>query len=249
MKKLPIALQMYTLREQASKDFAGTLNEVARLGYDGVEFAGFGGLSASEVRKVLDDVGLRAASSHIPIPVLESDLEQVIEEQLLVGSKYIVCPYVPEEDRNEKYYIRLISLLNKAGERCSRTGITLCYHNHDFELDRMSDGRTALQMILEETNPDWVKAEFDVYWLTYANENPTEWLQKYGSRTPIVHLKDMTTDGERFFAELGTGGVDIESVLQQGVGSNIEWWIIEQDECRKNPIQSVAESLQYLKGK
>jgi sugar phosphate isomerase/epimerase len=141
----------------------------------------------------------------------------------------------------------LIELLNQFGETCSKEGLTLCYHNHDFELEKLSDGRTALEAILDDTNPDWVKAEFDIYWLTKAGQNPLDWIKRYENRTPLIHLKDMTTDSEQFFAELGTGGVDVEAVLQQGKDANVEWWVVEQDRSKRSPLESIEISMNFLK--
>jgi sugar phosphate isomerase/epimerase len=249
MKQIPIALQMYTLRNEAENDFTGTLEKVAQFGYEGVELAGYGDLTAKELKRVLDDLGLEAASSHIALSELRADAAKVIDDQKELGSSFVVCPYLQPEERTEKDYFRLIDDLNDIGEKCASEGISLCYHNHDFELKTLSNGRTALETILSETNPDWVKAEFDIYWLTFAGERPDKWLERYGDRSPLVHLKDMTTDGERFFAELGTGGVDLESVLESRNGGGIDWWIVEQDECSTSPLESVQRSLEYLKKK
>lgn len=246
---IPIAVQMYTLREESARDFVGTLKKVAELGFDGVEFAGYGGLTATEVKKVLDELGLKAAASHVPLEDLETNLDQVIEDQKLLGSKYVVCPYLLPERRTEQDYHDLILLLEQAGEKCRQKGITLCYHNHDFELERLSDGRIALDSIFEDTDAANVKAELDVYWLTKAGEKPVEWINRYRNRTPLVHLKDMTTDGEQYFAELGAGGVNIESVLNLGVEAGVEWWIVEQDFSRRTPLESIEISLNYLKEK
>lgn len=249
MKNIPVAVQMYTLREESEKDFAGTLKKVAELGFDGVEFAGYGGLSAKEVKALLDDLGLRAAASHVPLEQLENNLPQVIEDIKILGSKYIVCPYLMPDRRSEQDYQALITLLNQAGEACQREGITLCYHNHDFELARLSDGRMALEAIFDDTNIDNVKAEFDIYWLTKAGEKPIEWINRYKNRTPLIHLKDMTTDAEQFFAELGTGGVDLEAVLNMGEEAGVEWWVVEQDMSRRTPLESIEISINYLKSK
>lgn len=246
---IPIAVQMYTLREESDKDFVGTLKKVAELGFDGVEFAGYGGLSAKEVRLLLDDLGLKAAASHVPLEDLETNLEQVIEDQIQLGSKYVVCPYLLPERRTEQDYQALILFLEQAGAKCRQEGITLCYHNHDFELENLSDGRTALESIFEDTNPANVKAELDVYWLTKAGETPVEWMNRYRNRTPLIHLKDMTTDEEQYFAELGTGGVDIVSVINSGEDAGVEWWIVEQDFSRRTPFESIEISLNYLKEK
>lgn len=249
MKAIPVAVQMYTLREESEKDFAGTLKRVAELGFDGVEFAGYGGLSAIEVRALLDELGLIAASSHVPLDDLKTNLSQIIEFQKIIGSKYVVCPYLFPEQRSEEDYKALIDLLNEAGETCRREGITLCYHNHDFELDRLSDGRMALEAIFDDTQAENVKAEFDVYWLTKAGERPIDWIRRYDGRTPLVHLKDMTIDEEQFFAELGTGGVNLDEVLAIGEEANVDWWIVEQDVSRKTPFESIELSINYLKTK
>jgi sugar phosphate isomerase/epimerase len=247
MKQIPIALQMYTLRNEAVNDFKGTLDKVAQLGYEGVELAGYGDLTVKEIKQVLDDLGLKVASSHIALSELRADAAKIIDDQKELGSSFVVCPYLEPEERTEKDYFRLIDDLNEIGEKCADEGITLCYHNHEFELAALSNGRTALETILNETNPEWVKAEFDIYWLTFAGERPDEWLERYRDRSPLVHLKDMTSDGERFFAELGTGGVDLESVLEFGNRGSVEWWVVEQDETRNSPIESVKRSLEFLK--
>ncbi|WBL15822.1 MULTISPECIES: sugar phosphate isomerase/epimerase family protein [Sutcliffiella] len=235
---------MYTLRNELEADFVGTLKKVAQLGFDGVELAGYGGMSVTELKSLLDELGLQAPSSHVPLEQLEKNLDKVIEEQKILGSQYIVVPYIMPENQNEDYYYSLISFLKTANAKCNEQGLTLCYHNHDFELEKLSDGRKVLEAILEETS---VSTEFDVYWLTKAGEDPVDWLTRYRDRTPLVHLKDMTLDDERFFAELGTGGVNVESILQTGKEQNVKWWIVEQDESRRTPLESIEISINYLK--
>ncbi len=249
LKKKQIAVQMFTFREEAKNDFTGTLRKVANIGYDGVEFAGYGGLHAMELKNVLDDLGLKAASSHVRLPELENNLEREIETQLILGNKHIVLPFLPPERRNKEDYRNLIPFMNRVGERCHENGITFSYHNHDFELIPFDDGTKPLDYLLQETNPEWVQTELDVYWLTRIGENPVEWLKRYHNRTPLIHLKDMTTDGEKFFAELGTGGVDLEGVINQASQSNVEWWIVEQDRSKRSPFESVQISLDFLKNK
>lgn len=246
MNNIPVAVQLFTLREETEKDFASTLKKVAELGYDGVEFAGFGELSAKEVKALLDEYGLKASSSHVPLDRIQDDIENVIEEQKIIGSRYVVCPYILPEQRSEENYQALLQTLEKAEEACRKEGLTLCYHNHDFELEKMADGRTVLETILDETK---TAAEFDIYWLTKAGEQPAEWIKKYAGRTPLVHLKDMTTDDEQFFAELGTGGVDIGAVLETAEATNVEWWVVEQDMTKRTPFESIEMSLDYLKTK
>ncbi len=249
MSKIPVALQMFTLRNETEKDFVGTLKKVAELGYNGVEFAGYGGLSSKELKAVLDDLGLAAASSHVPLAQVRDGLSDVITYNQEIGNTNIVVPFLMPDERTDAHYKELVDTLNHAGEICHKEGMTLAYHNHDFELETLSNGKRALEFIFEETNPEWVQSEFDIYWLTKAGESPAEWLKRYNGRTPLVHIKDMTTDDEQFFAELGTGGVDLESVFALGDAQNVKWWVVEQDQSKRNPLESIEISINYLKEK
>ncbi|MFC4619039.1 sugar phosphate isomerase/epimerase family protein [Camelliibacillus cellulosilyticus] len=250
MKQIPVALQMYTLREEVHDDgLASVLKTVADIGYQGVEFAGYGDLTPEEAKKVLDDLGLKAASNHVPLDLLEKDLSAVIEAQHALESKHVVCPFLMPDKRTEEDYYHVIKILNEVGKTCKSEGLYLSYHNHDFELTRLSNGKTALATILDETNPEWVNAEFDIYWLTRAGEDPLEWIKRYPGRTPLVHLKDMTRDDEKYFAELGTGGVDVDHVLQEGEAAKVEWWIVEQDQSKRSPFESIDISRRYLREK
>lgn len=180
----------------------------------------------------------------MPLEQLESNLEQVIHFEQQVGNSHIVCPYLMPERQTEKGYFELIDSLNYIDAYCKKEGLSFSYHHHDFELKKLSTGKSALQTILEETE---VNVELDIYWLTKAGEDPVEWMKHYQNRTPFIHLKDMTTDGEQFFAPLGTGGVDIKAVMQEGHRAGVKWWIVEQDHCIESPLSSIKKSLAYIK--
>ncbi|WP_281998431.1 sugar phosphate isomerase/epimerase family protein [Priestia flexa] len=242
MTRIPVAVQLYTLRDELEKDFKGTIEKVAELGYEGVEFAGYGGYSAQEVRELLEQVGLQVAASHISLEQLEENLEEVISFEKELGNTAIVCPYLAPERQTEEGYKQLISVLNHAERRCAEEGIRLYYHHHDFGLKELPNGKSALETILDETN---VGVEFDVYWLTKAGGNPVEWMKKYQNRARLIHLKDMTTDDKQLFAPLGTGGVNLTAILSQGDNMDVKWWIIEQDQCEGPALDSVKQSLGY----
>ncbi|WP_085524608.1 sugar phosphate isomerase/epimerase family protein [Tuberibacillus sp. Marseille-P3662] len=246
MMQKPVALQMYTLREESSKDFIGTLEKVASLGYKSVEFAGYGGLSAAALRTELDRLDLVPIASHIPLEQLEHHLDEVMAYQKELGNQGVVCPVIPLERRNKEGYQQLADLFNRVGFKCQKEGLTFYYHHHDFELTRFED-QTGLDLILNGTNPDWVGIELDVYWLKYAGQNPQDWMTRCRNRNILIHLKDMTTDGERFFAELGTGGIELESIIDYGERLNVNGWIVEQDQCKGSPIKSIETSLNYLR--
>ncbi|MDQ0338813.1 sugar phosphate isomerase/epimerase [Caldalkalibacillus uzonensis] len=236
------------MREEVKKDFAGTLEKIAAMGYDGVEFAGYWeDYRPTELKKILDNLGLRIAGSHIPLDMLKSDLLQVIEYQQELGNKKIICPYLlPEERKTKEDYLRLAGLFNEIGKKCKEHGITFIYHNHDFELHRFGD-ETGLEILLNETNPEWMQFELDIYWLKKAGEEPLTWLAKYQDRIPLIHLKDMTDDKEEFFAELGTGKIDFKPIINFGRQHSVEWWVVEQDKCKRDPLESIKISISYLK--
>ncbi|WP_100372602.1 sugar phosphate isomerase/epimerase family protein [Bacillus sp. FJAT-45037] len=246
---MKVAVQLYTLRDECEKDFVGTLEKIAALGYDGVEFAGhWGGFKANELRELLDSIGLEASGSHVSVEMLRDNLEEILQYQQVIGSKHVICPYLEEERRrNLEDYSKLVPFFNKVGERCKQLNIAFSYHNHDFELE-VFDTVKPLNHLLDETNAAYVNAEFDIYWLTKANELPSEWIKRYHGRTPLLHLKDMTVDDEKEFAELGTGGVDIKAAIEAGAESGVEWLIVEQDQCKGSPFDSIELSINYLKG-
>lgn len=247
MAKLPIGLQLYTLRELLAQDFIGTLEKVAELGYDGVEFAGYGNLEASELKKVLDDLGLVAAGAHVPLDMLENELSAVIDYNLEIGNKFVSCPWVAEDRRQSASdWKRIAESLNRIGEETKRNGIQLLYHNHAFEFEKF-DGKYALDILFENTDPDLVQAELDVYWVYRGGEDPAEYIKKYANRVPVVHLKDVADDEEKSFAEVGEGILNLPSIFAAAESSGAQWYIVEQDICKRPPLESVKISINNLR--
>ncbi len=243
MTRRPVAVQLYTLREALANDFVGTLEHVAKIGYDGVELAGYGDLTVVELKEALDRFGLNVAANHVPLEELRENIDQVIADQKILGNKYVVCPFILPEDRRPEFYQELAQFLKQIGKKLRASGLELCYHNHDFELEQMPDGQTVLAYLYDQVPVEYLKAELDLYWLQKAGEDPLEWIERYRDRTTLIHLKDMTTDGEQFFAELGTGGLDLDAILATGTPN---WWIVEQDLSRIDPLDSIKISYQYL---
>lgn len=243
MEKIPVAIQLFTLRDRLANDFVGTLEQVSEIGYDGVELAGYGDLTVTELKKTLDRLDLKVAGSHVPLEALKNNLDQVIADQKVLGNKYVVCPYLEPEDRRPEFYQELAKFLNQVGNQLNEAGLVLCYHNHDFELEQMPNGQAVLDYLFDQTEVANLQAELDLYWIQKAGDDPIDWIKRYHGRTPLIHLKDMTTDGEQFFAELGSGGLDLENILATG---KPEWWIVEQDLSRIDPLESIQISYQYL---
>ncbi|GAB4161346.1 MAG: sugar phosphate isomerase/epimerase [Roseiflexaceae bacterium] len=243
----PIGLQFYTLRDEASKDFVGTLAKVAELGYGAVELAGYGGMTATQLKAELDALGLQASGAHTPIERLEHDLANVISELQILGARYVICPWLaPDRRPDAEGYKRLGELLNTIGATAKAEGLQFAYHHHDFELQRFGD-TTGLHLMLAASDPELVKAEIDIFWASYAGFDPVALLQELGARAPLVHLKDMTPAPERTFAEVGHGTIDIPAVLAAADAIGTDWLLVEQDRCQRPPLESVRMSREYLR--
>jgi sugar phosphate isomerase/epimerase len=246
MQMPKLGLQLYTLRDLAQEDFVGTLAKVAEIGYEGIEFAGYGGLSAKEIHKVIEDLGLTPVSNHVEFAELENNLDFVIEDAAVLGLSYIVCPYVPQERRtNAEDYQKLAKLFSEIGAKCAQAGLKFAYHNHAFEFKKFGD-LYALDCLYNWTDAKLVQAELDIYWIEFAGESASKYIERYQDRCELLHVKDMTDDSERYFTEVGSGCLDIPSILSTAQKGNVEWFLVEQDVCRRDPVESVTMSFRYL---
>lgn len=242
---MKIAVQMYTLRSECEKDFFGTLEKVANLGFQGVEFAGFYGFSALEVKEQLDKLGLTAMGSHTAIEALDKDLDASIEYNLVLGNPYIICPYSRWADRQGLEAIA--ATLNKASKAIKEKGMTLLYHNHAHEFD-LVDGQCGLDLLFDLTKETGVAIELDTHWLSRVEVDPIEYMNKYGSRCKLVHLKDLKiVEGEKTFGALGEGNMDIKGIILAAQNIGMEWLTVENDMPKPSGLENIAISMVYLK--
>ena len=240
---LPIAVQLYTLREEMEKDFVGILEKVSNLGYQGVEFAGFGELEAEELKGHLDRLDLRAVGSHTAIDLLRNKLDEVIEYNLTIENPYIVVPYADYDGKED--FIEMANELSEIATVLKEKGLTLCYHNHAHEFERY-DGEYGLDLIYSNVAPELLKVELDTYWVKKAGLDPAAYLSKYSGRVPLVHLKDMEAEtGD--FAEVGEGVININEIIEAAEEADSEWLVVEQDKCKRPALESVEISINNLK--
>ena len=269
MEKRPVAYQIYSAREEAAQDLNAVLATLKGLGYDGVEFAGFYGHTAEEVKAMLDANGLVAISSHVPFVQIEADMFGVIAYHQAIGCKYIAVPYLDDQTRpGAPGFAHAIAVIDKFGRPLKEAGMTLLYHNHDFEFIMLS-GMYGLDFLYEAIPAEVLKTEIDVCWVKYAGENPADYIRKYAGRCPIVHLKDFVgrkedgstpyaligldenekKDTQAFeFRPFGYGSQDVEAVLNAGIESGAKWFIIEQDQSiGRTPLEAAEMSIGTLK--
>ena len=245
---IPISVQLYTVRDAASKDFPAAMKKVAAIGYKSVELAGYGNLkTAAEAKKALDDAGLTVAGTHAPLEQLEKELIKVMDDAEAVGTNLVICPWLGEERRKDVAgWKAAAKSLNTIGRGMHERGIDFAYHNHAFEFKEF-EGKKGLDILFENSEPHLVKAEIDVYWVRHGGEDPVERMNKLGDRVVALHLKDMAPGDDKKFAEVGTGFIDFKAVLQAAEKIGVRYGAVEQDSTyRKDPFEAIKTSYENL---
>jgi sugar phosphate isomerase/epimerase len=247
---LPIAVQLYTLRDLTKTDFAGTLREVKKIGYAGVELAGYGNLkTAAEVRKACDDAGLKICGAHVGIDGLEKDVNAVLDEQATLGNPNVIVPYMADTRRKDASgWLQVAESMNKIGQAVVGRGLNFGYHNHSFEFQTFDNGKTGMEILFEHTDPRLVKAELDLFWVKHGGQDPVGYLNQLGGRTILVHLKDMAAGADRKFAPVGTGTIDFKPIIDACRKHGVQWGIVEQDSTYDvPPLDAIRTSFENLK--
>lgn len=251
-KSLPIALQMYTLRK-LTLPLEDKLEQLAAIGYSGLEWFGPMEPAAPILAELLDKHGLRVISAHVAMEAMENDLESVVAYHRTLGNDMLVVPWLAPDKRSPDAagWQALGSRLATLGRRCADLGMRLSYHNHDFEM-ALIDGQTAMEWLLDAAAPGNVGAEFDLAWVVRGGGDPVALLQKYAGRCGRVHVKDLaasiTPDNPMGLADVGAGILDWASILPAAAKAGAEWYIIEHDDPSA-PMTSVANSYAYLHSK
>jgi len=247
MAQIPVALQLYTVRDHLGEDYVGTLRRVKDIGYDVVQLTGFMPFEGPQMREVLDDIGLEVAGMHIGLDELESRLDHWMDYGRAVGTRDLVCPFMPEGRRRSKEgWLEAAAALEALGESCSEQGMRLSYHNHSFEFARF-DGQYGLDLLYENTSPEHLYAELDTYWVQHGGEDPVAYIRKYAGRLPILHIKDMADDEQRSFTEIGNGILDWPAIHAASVEAGVECYCVEQDVCRGDSLDSARASLEFMR--
>ena len=238
-----VALQLYTVRDAVAQDMIGTLRRVAEMGYEGIELAGNGNATIEEIATALRELNLQCVGSHTAVDALQSDLSSVIQAASWLGHRHVVCPYIGEEWRSAEGYKKLADILSNIGAQLKREGLQMCYHNHAFEFEKY-DGQYGLDILLGSAEPELLHAEIDTFWVQKGGEEPGTFIEKYEKRAPLIHLKDMTEDGN--FAPVGEGTINWDPVFEI-CDSKAVAYIVEQDSCDGDPFESVQTSIKNLK--
>lgn len=261
-----IGVQLYTVRDQLEKDFVGTIEKVAQIGYKEVEFAGYYDHTPQEVRELLDRLGLKSPSGHIGLELLRDDLDAQIQSAKTIGQTYVTIPALPnafggtitaEEWHN---YAREF---NQIGTTLKDNGLHLAYHNHFFEFVPADGGKTAYDVLLSETDPELVSFEMDLMWTVFAGQDPLAWFQKYPGRFVMWHVKDMQGVAEAqaamkqggmqgfrevmgHIAAVGEGEIDFKSIFAHAEQAGLQHFFVEND-APKDSLANIQTSYTNVK--
>lgn len=275
-KKLPIAVQLYSVRGELEKDFYGTLKAVKDMGYTGVEFYGeYYGNTPLQVKKWCTELGLVPMSNHIPFQEMMDDFDKVVADNTIIGVQYLVFPYMDEASRpgmDMEQFKKTVAQIGECGAKARAAGFQLLYHNHDFEFVPMEDGSMAYDYIFGSNQPGVVQNEFDVCWVDYSGNDVVGYLQKYAGSIPVVHLKNYQVEGKLSTAPyaligvntdnsmkdeggwfeyrpLGEGQLDMVEIIKAAIAGDANWLCVEQDEPSqgRSPLGGIQKSAEYLK--
>ena len=245
-------LQLYTLREDLPKDPKGVLTQIASFGYKKLEgYEGpkgmFWGMSNTEYKKLMDDLGMRFVASHCNI---NQDFERKAAEAAAIGMEYLIAPYLGAQKTLDDYK-RFADTFNQRGEICKRNGIRFAYHNHDYSFKKL-EGQMPQDVMMQATNKDLVDFEMDIYWVVNANESPEAWFQKYPDRFRLVHIKDrqrgVGDTNKNVSVAIGTGSINFPQILKTGAQNGVKHFIVEQEAYEgTTPLAAVRANAEYMK--
>ena len=251
----PLGVGLYSVRGLLEKDMAGTLGALAAIGYREVEFAGYFGRPAKEVRATLDRAGLTAPTVHVPLAELRGNIAKVADDAAILGQRLVICPWL-ETPTTLDAWRRLADEFNGMGTALKGRGLEFGYHNHDFEFAPL-DGTKPYDLLAERTDPALVKLQLDLFWATKMREDPVALFARHPGRFPAVHVKDMRslarTQGNAKMgaepdemADVGAGEIDFRRIFASAAEGGVRHFIAEYDNP-PDPMASMRASYANLR--
>ncbi len=243
-------LQLWSLRDDMPKDPKGVLKQVAGFGYKQIEsFEGsmgiFWGMSNTDFKKYLDEIGLTIVSSHCDI---SKDFEKKAAESAAIGMKYLMCPWKgPQKSIDD--FKKFADEFNAKGEICKQNGLRFAYHNHDYSFKEI-DGQLPQDVMMQNTDPALVDFEMDIYWVVTAGQDPEVWLKKYPNRFRACHVKDRIKNSDEHDAScvLGEGSIDFPKILKTAQANGMEYYIVEHERYdNTTPLKAAEADAAYMK--
>lgn len=249
--KIPVGVQLWTLRRELAEDLPGTLRQVAEIGYAGVELWFQKWPEPRELKNVLDDCGLKIASAHVNLKDMLEDFPRLRDYHRAIGNTTLVIPYIPDFAKlTPDGWRKTIDNLRLAARAGREEGFTMLYHNHDFEFTTRVDGVEVFDLIFGTIEEKLLGAEIDVFFVADVGRDPVAVLRRFDGRLKRVHLKERAKPGSPFkHTELGRGTIDWDAVCAAAAAAGTEWFLVEQD-CEGRPaLESIRISHEFLRDK
>ena len=242
-----IALQLYTVRDYTSKDFAGTVKDIAKVGYKAVELAGYGNLSPADAAKACADAGVKVTSMHVGWEMFTEKFDELIKTAQLFKTTDLVLPGVdPKRYSSKEACLKFGSEMNTVGAKVREAGYHLSYHNHDKEF-AVYDGKTGFEWILDAAEPRNLSGQVDLFWVTVAGQNALRTVKRLGTRIRSMHAKDGTGPGAE--TPIGKGAVDFPGIFKFCRENGLaELFVVEQEAFTGSYIDACRSALEYLQG-
>ncbi len=249
MSNSQLAAQLYTVRDftKTPAEISKTMQKVKQIGYDTVQCSALGPVEPAELKRIIDGEGLTICATHADFERMRNEPQSVIDEHELWGCRYTAISSMPASYRNFDGFSRFAREASEVGRRLAEDGLILSYHNHSFELEKFG-GRSGLEILYAESDPDYLNCELDTYWIQHGGGDIVAWIRRLQGRTPTIHLKDMEMRGStQQFSEVGEGNLNWLTILEACRQAGVEWYIVEQDTCQRDPFESLGISLRNLK--
>lgn len=239
-----IGMHLYTMRAPLAVDFLGTLEHLARIGYATVGVSGRHGNSAADIRRMLDATGLRAVLEHVAYDILRGPgLGQALADLHTLGAKWPVVPSLPGDLHTPAGFREAAREFNRIGQASRAAGLgPVLFHNHGMDHTTV-DGEVLYDILVEETDPELVGFEFDVYWAVKGGADPATYFVRHPHRFPALHVKDMAPDGS--FADVGSGTLDFAAMFRHAHVGGVKQWLVEHD-SPADPFATARNSYAYL---
>jgi sugar phosphate isomerase/epimerase len=239
---MKLAVQLYTVRDILGGDFKGVMTQISKLGYAGVEFAGFYGIPADEMKQLLRELHLEAVSSHTSLELLENHFDEITSYNKAIGNNNIVIPWT--EMRTYEQYLSILVRLKKVCKKLAEMGFSVHYHNHAHEF-ATHEGKYLLDCLFTEMK--CLGVELDVHWAARAGVSPVDYIIQYATRIKLLHMKDLIRQGDEVdYAPVGTGELDFKGILK-AASTHTEWLIVENDAPRNGSMEDITISIRNLK--
>jgi len=248
-RKIPVGVQLWTLRQEIAEDLAGTFKQVAQIGYRGVELWFQKWPAAKQLKQIVSDNGLTITSAHVGLTDLLADFNRVADYHRQIGNPALVVPFINNHQKlTEDDWRRRIEEIRQVARLGTEAGFRMLYHNHAFEFQVKVGGAEFHKLLFDLIEPELLQAQIDVFFPADLGRDPAELIREFTGRVKLMHLKEKSKPGEKAAnTELGRGVIDWPTVFAAAEEAGVEWYLVEQNCEDRSAIESIRISYEYLR--